>query len=105
MRVLVISALLVSLIQGVIIKADVILQKTNDITTSRVKWLATFVIDLRPFDRFLSKLASDISLAESNESNKSDDYLEYLNTCIFKALRKEVMHLNATQRNGHTQLP
>ena len=50
------------LTRSVIINENVIFQKTN-ITVTHAKWLASFVIDLEPFNAFLGKLAADIDTA------------------------------------------
>ena len=54
---------LLSITEAVLINENVIFQKTNDVTTSRVKWLASFVINLQPFGQFLDKVAEDIEVA------------------------------------------
>ena len=42
------------------ISENVLFDKINTITTTKSKWLVTFVIDLKPFDRFLGQLSNDI---------------------------------------------
>ena len=84
---------------SVIINENVIFQKTNDITVTHAKWLASFVIDLEPFNAFLAKLAEDIDTAAVTaeciiNKYRDPDQKEYMST--FQALQKEVVFLNET---------
>lgn len=60
MKIHVLITLLLGLTGAIFISENVVFHKTNDISTIRGKWLATFIIDLRPFDQFLEKLRNDI---------------------------------------------
>lgn len=91
-----IIALFAALAEGVYVRENTIFHKTNDITTSRGKWLATFVDDLGPFDDFLITLEQDIQNAEAVATVIVERYgtarqAEYQN--IFKALREEIKYL------------
>ena len=92
--------LLIGLTGAVLINENVIFHKTNDITTTRARWLASFVIDLKPLGQFIEKLGNDIEIATDTASYIIDKYNhpnkdEYLST--FRALQKEVQFLNSTQ--------
>lgn len=100
MRVLSLVALFVGLTGSVFINENVIFQKTNDITVTHAKWLASFVIDLQPFNIFLNKLAKDIetarTLTEAIVSKYTgENHVEYWST--FRALQKEVVYLKETR--------
>lgn len=63
MRVLGLVLIFYGATGSVFFNENVIFQKTNDITVTNAKWLASFVINLEPFNRFLAKLDEDIRLA------------------------------------------
>ena len=50
---------------GVTIHENVVFQKVNEITTTRARWLVTFVHDLEPFSYFLERVNADILRADS----------------------------------------
>ena len=54
---------LLSILESVLINENIIFQKRNDVTTSHVKWLTSFVINLQPLGQFLDKVAEDIKVA------------------------------------------
>ena len=56
-------ALLSGLMQTLIVYENVAFHKTNEVALTRSKWLSTFVIDLKPYDNFLSKLSDDLRKA------------------------------------------
>lgn len=58
--------LLYGLSESVVVKKNVIFQKINEVTTTRSRWLVTFVIDLNPYEQFLSKLESDFVKVEDS---------------------------------------
>ncbi|MET0106093.1 MAG: hypothetical protein ABW072_13270, partial [Sedimenticola sp.] len=64
MRILILLSL-ASLTVGVIIHENVVFQKVNEITSTRAKWLVTFVHDLKPFWYFLQRVNLDILKADS----------------------------------------
>ena len=39
---------------ALIVNENVALHKTNEVALTRSKWLSTFVIDLKPYENFLS---------------------------------------------------
>ena len=60
------SILLLSVILGAVsstfMQENVIFHKLNEITTTRSKWLVSFVIDLAPYDKVIQGLSSDLVL-------------------------------------------
>ena len=46
-----------------IVYENVAFHKTNEVALSRSKWLSTFVLDLKPYEHFLSKLSGDLRKA------------------------------------------
>ena len=52
--------------ESVLVKRNVIFQKLNEITTTRSRWLVTFVIDLNPYEQFLIKLENDFVTVEES---------------------------------------
>ena len=63
MHFLVLFALLSGLTQILIVYENVAFHKTNELALTRSKWLSTFVIDLKPYENFLSKLSDDLRKA------------------------------------------
>ena len=85
---------------GVIVHENVVFHKVNEITTTRARWLVTFVQDLRPFQYFLTKLSNDIEQAANITDVIIDHYTgrsygRFVGT--IKSLRKEVKSLQDTQ--------
>ena len=66
--------LLIGLTGAVLINENVIFHKTNDISTTRARWLASFVIDLKPLGRFIEKLGNDIEIATVTANYIIDKY-------------------------------
>ncbi|MCG8094216.1 MAG: envelope fusion protein [Candidatus Thiodiazotropha endolucinida] len=100
MRVPGLVAVFMGLTGSVIINENVIFQKTNEVTITHAKWLASFVIDLEPFNGFLDKLGKDISIATVTADTIISKYFkkgkeEYWTTLY--ALQKEVVYLNETR--------
>ena len=60
---LVLFALLSGLTQTLIVYENAAYHKTNEVALIRSKWLSTFVIDLKPYKNFLSKLSDDLRKA------------------------------------------
>ena len=88
---------------SVIINENVIFQKTNDITVTHAKWLASFVIDLEPFNAFLAKLAEGIDTAAVTAEciiNKYRDpeQKEYMSTFLRACL---TINFSRDVRKGH----
>ena len=93
-----ISLLMVGFAYRVIIHENVIFHKVNEITTTRARWLVTFVQDLSPFKYFLAGIAADINQAAnvtdaiiSRYGPKQDSFHETLTN-----LREEVDSLDRT---------
>lgn len=47
-----------------VMRQNVIFYKINEITTTKSKWLITFVNDLKPLESFINMLTHDIEVAE-----------------------------------------
>ena len=60
MRTLILLSLCFGLGQLAFISENVVFDKVNTISTTRSKWLVTFLIDLQPFEQFMTKLSNDI---------------------------------------------
>ena len=82
---LIFLSLLAGICQAVLIHENVVLYKTNDITTTRERWMVTMVIDLNPFDLFINKIHRNIqnaagvarAIVEYNEAPKKQGFYEY----------------------------
>lgn len=96
-----ISLILVSYACGVIVYENAVFQKVNEITTTRARWLVTFVHDLGPFKYFLAQVKADIDSAanitdaimNNFDGDKQDSFR---NTLV--NLREEVDSLDKTFR-------
>ena len=82
---------------GVIIHEHIVFQKVNDITSTRARWLISFVQDLRPFRYFLTRVAADIDqVADITDAMirhySGAKYESFSNT--LKNLREEVESLD-----------
>ena len=82
------------------IQDNVVFSHLSDINLSRSRWLLTFVIDLQPYGRFMSKLEEEINNASilcnsilKYYSNSTDlyEYGNYLS--IFRSLNNEVLNI------------
>lgn len=87
---------------SILISENVIFQTTNDISITHTNWLASFVIDLEPFNHFLIKLEKDIDTALMTADIILSKYgqpdKKEFRTTLF-GLRKEVMYLNETRNS------
>jgi len=101
MTTLFLVTLLFGLGQGAFISENVVFDKINDITTTRSKWLVSFVTDLKPFENFIQRLSDDLvataALAQQivkqyGESGKDN----FINT--FTSLRNEFRLLTETHQ-------
>ena len=76
-------AFLFGLGRSTVVQDNVVFHKTNEITTTRSRWIVTMVIDLTPYDRFIRKLKTDIknaaevakAILEHYESLKQQGFL------------------------------
>ena len=91
--------LTIGYVYGVIIHENVIFHKENEITTTRARWLVSFVQDLSPLKYFLQGIAADIELA----SNITDEILGHYDGPkqesfreTLSGLREEVFDLKRT---------
>ena len=53
----------VGLVQSTLVAQNVVFQKVNEVTTTRARWLVTFVTDLNPYIDGMAQLARDVSAA------------------------------------------
>ena len=65
MNFLVLFILLSELTQALIVHENVAFHMINEIALTRSKWLTTFVIDLKPYEHFLTKLSNDLDKART----------------------------------------
>ena len=49
---------------NIIVQDNVVFYKTNEISTTRAKWLATIVIDFDQIEKFLNLITNDIEQAK-----------------------------------------
>ena len=63
--------------EAVIVKDNVVFYKTNEVSTTRAKWLATLVIDFYEFEYFMSKVAEDIDMAKALLEVSNGDYMKH----------------------------
>lgn len=107
MNQLAIITLLVGLTRALVVKDNVIFYKTNDVSTTRAKWLLTFVLDIYPYSQFIELYKEDINnaaiFAETAAAYyKRNGEKEYAS--IFSSLFKEVQHLKETQLSIRSSL-
>ena len=100
MKLLVIITLLVGFTRSLIVKDNVVFYKTNDVSTTRAKWLVTFVLDLYPYSQFTELYKEDIKNAAVFAETAAAYYHrngEKGYETVLSSLFKEVQHLNETQ--------
>ena len=97
-------SLLVGFLYPSLIRENIIFQKTNEITTTRSRWLVAFVIDLAPYQKLINKLNEHLTEASKDiseevlrywQKRKPDKYLRFENT--LRVVKYEVQNLNQTQ--------
>lgn len=93
---LVVSVLACTTKADTIVHENVVFTKVNSVATTRSRWLATFVIDLAPYDKFITKLDSDIDKAALAASRivrhiNAPESKGFLN--VFKTLNKELLNI------------
>ena len=99
---LLITCLLFGLTEALVINENVVFHKENEVSITRSKWLFTFVIDLNPYENFLSSLAIDIENAAIVARNLIQIYDKprregFLNS--FYGLKKQIKDLQIDRRN------
>ena len=87
---------LISLTSTTFIQDNVVFQKTNDITTTRSRWLVTMITDFKPFDNFIIDVGSKIITAEGLayqlvRNYGSPEHAGFLNA--FQGLRTEIQNI------------
>ena len=92
------TLILVGYAYGAIVYENVIFQKVNEITTTRARWLVTFVQDLSPFKYFLAHVSTDIDkVAEVTDAilvHYNDSRPNFQSTLV--NLKEEVNSLDKT---------
>ena len=78
------------------VSENVVFLKRNEVSTTRSKWTVTIVMDLLPYDTFMSKVSSDIENAADIAQKVVEHYdapkqRGFLN--IFHSLRKEMRNV------------
>ena len=107
MKLLATITLLFGLTRSLIVKDNVVFYKRNDVSTTRAKWLVTFVLDLYPYSQFIELYKEDIKNAAVFAETATAYYKhtgekEY--SAIFGSLFQEVQHLNETQLSIQSSL-
>ena len=107
MKLLATITLLVGLTRSLIVKDNVVFYKRNDVSTTRAKWLVTFVLDLYPYSQFIELYKEDIKNATVFAETAAAYYnrngeKEY--SAIFGSLFLEVQHLIETQLSIQSSL-
>ena len=97
------------LVNSALVKRNVIFQKINAITTTRSRWLITFVIDLDHYEKLLSTLRDDFKIVEESIQTLETMYAAtnsrgFLNPETFfigaiMELCRELVSLNASQED------
>ena len=94
--------LLSELTQALIVCENVAFHMINEIALTRSKWLTTFVIDLKPYENFLTKLSNDLDKART-AAHTNDQFYEDPSKQDFRSvivgLRAEVATLQKDQMN------
>lgn len=96
------------LTEQALIQRNVIFQKVNEVTTTRSRWLITFVTDLEPYEKFMSKMKDDfskvgesISMVEKMTA-KTQGFIDaqtFFNGPIM-ALKQELVSLRVSYENS-----
>ncbi|XP_069106680.1 LOW QUALITY PROTEIN: uncharacterized protein [Argopecten irradians] len=92
--------LAVGLTRAIEIEESVIFQKINDITTTRSRWLVSFVIDLKPYERFMSSLTDIMATSKVvrrvKQRYKGSKNVGYVN--IVDGLKQMLKDIKRTQK-------
>ena len=102
MNFLVLFTLLSELTQALIVCENVAFHMNNEIALTRSKWLITFVIDLKPYKNFLTKLSNELDKART-AAHTIDQFYEAPSKQDFRSviagLRAEIATLQKDQVN------
>ena len=95
------TCLLFGLTEALVINENVVFHKENEVSITRSKWLFTFLIDLNPYENFLSSLALDIEKAAMVARNLIQIYDKprregFLNS--FYGLQKQIIDLQVDRQ-------
>ena len=74
----------------VVVRDNVVFYKTNEVSTTRAKWLATLVIDFDEIDNFFSLIAKDIERARTM---LQEAIATYLNKTMYEPFREALQGL------------
>ena len=96
------TCFLLGLTEVLVINENVVFHKENEVAITRSKWLFTFMIDLNPYENFLTRLAIDVENAAIVARNLVQVYdtprlQGFLNPFI--GLQKEIQALQDTCGN------
>ena len=87
---------------NVIVRDNVVFYKTNEISTTRAKWLATIVIDFNKLEQLMARLRKDLELvkalfdvSKSRYFKDNEDFEAFKNT--FEGLHQEVLYLESVE--------
>ena len=101
--------LLFSHANALLITQNVAFQKVNEITTTRSRWLVTFIIDLEPYEHFINKIGDDFvktdkavstmsALQDKSASHGFYDLKPFFSGVITE-LKAEIASMNTTYTN------
>ena len=86
----------------VIVRDNVVFYKTNEISTTRAKWLATIVIDFNELEQLMARLRKDLELvkalfdvSKSRYFKDNEDFEAFKNT--FEGLHQEVLYRESAE--------
>ena len=96
------TCFLFGLTETLVINQNVVFHKANEVSITRSRWLFTFIIDLNPYENFLTSLALDVENAAIVARNLVQVYDKprwagFLNS--FYGLQKEIEALQASRLN------
>ena len=107
--ILAVFSVVLYLVRAVEIRDQVIFHKTNEISTTRAKWLATIVSDFDEFSNFMSLVEKDIDRIEAgldvnlNSFKINDTKIEAFRN-VFEGLREETKYLRTLKENVETEV-
>ena len=93
MLTFILGSLIVSHVYGIFTSENVVFQKTNEVFINDAKWSVTFVHDLRPFEKLINQIKSDLVHTDENVKTITNYYAHSIMTdCVetFKSLHIEV---------------
>ena len=79
--------LCIGLVAGNIGSHNVVFQKVNEVTTTRSRWLVTFVVDLKPYVRAMNQLSASIDNATDTSWEVVQHYFDKGNQFVKSFVR------------------